>query len=520
MIIDAYEIEAGTSVQCDLCIIGAGAAGISLAREFDNTNLNVWLLESGNFDFERATQDMYAGTSIGRSYYPLDQTRLRYLGGTTNHWGGLCRPLDGLDFSKREWIPYSGWPFDRNHLTPWYKRAQTICELDRFDYDAESWLPEEQKPSPFAAGHLQTKVYQHSPPTRFGKTYREQIRASSNITACLHANVTNLETNDPPVHLRQLQVKTLNGIQLNIRPRITVLACGSIENARLLLSSNEIDTKGLGNQHGLVGRFFMDHLILRKSSALLTTSKLLPKFWYRPQHRKRRLMPTPTLILGNEVQEQEKISNYSVTLRPPARPAGLTSYRYIEAQLDRERGIDRFWHHLGNILGDIDDVASMLYYKHTDNENRPVEPVLYQQWEQVPNPDSRVTLSSEKDRLGLPRVKLDWQLSEIDFHTLVAGQQALAREVGRLGIGRLRTDLGKKREMPDNVRGDHHQLGTTRMHESPLQGVVDANCKLHSIDNLFIAGGSVFPTAGSANPTLTIVALALRLADHLKEKLA
>jgi len=520
MIIDANEIETGSSIQCDLCIIGAGAAGITLAREFDDSDLNVWLLESGSFELEPDTQAMYKGSSVGRSYYPLDRTRLRYLGGTTNHWIGLCRPLDELDFKKRDWVSYSGWPIDRDHLIPWYRRAQVVCQLDDFFYDAVDWLPEDQKPSPFDAGNIRAEVYQHSPPTRFGKVYRDQIRKSRNITACLHANVTRLQADNPPTQLQHLRVETLQGTKFRIQPRLTVLACGSIENARLLLASNDIETKGLGNQHDLIGRFFMDNLMLPGSGALLTTARRLPDFWYHIRRKGRRKLPIPTLLLANAVQRQQAIGNYSVILRPPTRVAGVISYRYLENSIKKDREIDRFWFHLGKILGDVDDVTSMLYYRYSGNEDRPVEPTIYTQWEQVPNPDSRVTLSSDRDRLGLPRVQLDWRLSELDKHTLVAGQLALARELGSLGIGRLRIDFDEEGALPASVRGDHHQLGTTRMHEAPRQGVVDANCRLHSVNNLFVAGGSVFATAGSTNPTLTVVALALRLADHLKEKLS
>jgi len=519
MIIDANEIETGTSIRCDLCVIGAGAAGITLAREFDGTDLNVWLLESGSFEPEPETQAMYKGKSVGQPYFPLDRTRLRYLGGTTNHWTGLCRPLNELDFKKRDWLNYSGWPFDREHLIPWYRKAQVVCELDDFFYDVADWLPEDQKPSPFKAGNIRAEVYQNSPPTRFGKVYREQIRKSRNITACLHANVTRLQADNPPVQLQHLRIETLHGTKIRIQPRITVLACGSIENARLLLASNDIEAKGLGNSHGLIGRFFMDHLTRWNSGTLLTTTGRLSSFWYQPRHKAGRRLPIPTLLLANAVQRQKKIGNYSVIIRPPFRSAGLMSFTYLENSIKNDRKVDMFWYHMGKILGDVDDVTSMLYYRYSGSDDKPVELPLYSQWEQAPNPDSRITLSSDRDQLGMPRVKLDWRLSEIDKHTVVAGQLALARELGHLGIGRVRTELDEDLD-PASLEGDQHQLGTTRMHVLPQQGVVDTNCRLHSLNNLFVAGGSVFPTAGSTNPTLTVVALALRLADHLQEKLA
>lgn len=518
MIIDANEIETGTSIRCDLCIIGAGAAGITLAREFDGSGLNIWLLESGGFEREPDIQAMYKGSSIGRPYYALDVTRLRYLGGTTNHWSGICRPLDEIDFKKRDWVRYSGWPFNREHLVPWYRRAQTVCQLDEFSYDADDWLPDNQKPSPFKTENIITKVYQHSPPTRFGRVYRSQIKKSRNITVCLHANLTRLQADTPPAYLKHLSVTTLQGKTFNIKPLISVLACGSLENARLLLTSNDVETNGLGNQHDLVGRFFMDHLSLPNNGAMLTTTHHLSDFWYQIRYRARRKLPVPALLLSDALQEKNATSNYNVILRPPKRIAGVNSYRYLENSIKRDKEITNFWRHVGNIFSDIDDVGSMLYYRNT--ENLPIEPLLSQQWEQVPNPDSRITLSTGRDRLGLQRIQLDWRLSDIDKRTAITAQLALAREIGNLGLGRLRIDTGTEEAVVKAATGDHHQLGTTRMHESPELGVVDPDCRLHSTHNLYIAGGSVFPTIGCTNPTLTVVALALRLADHLKEKLS
>ena len=264
----------------------------------------------------------------------------------------------------------------------------------------------------------------------------------------------------------------------------------------------------------------MDHLVLQWGGALLTTRRNLPGFWYSTQRRDRQRLPMPTLLLDDSLQQSAASGNYSASLGPPARPTGITSLRYLENKIRADSEIKRFWHHLGNIIGDIDDVSSSLYYRYFDSENTPIEPVLYQQWEQLPNPDSRIQLSAESDSLGMPRVRLNWSLNQLDHHTLLTGQHALAREVGRLGIGRLRIDIDAQQAIPDTVEGDNHQLGTTRMHQSPRHGVVNENCRVHSVDNLFIAGGSVFPTGGSSNPTLTVVALALRLADHLKEQLA
>jgi choline dehydrogenase-like flavoprotein len=519
MIIDANEIESDTSIQCDVCIIGAGAAGITLAREFDGTGLKVWLLESGGIDFEQDTQDLYKGTSTGHDYFPLDKTRLRYLGGTTNHWTGMCRPLDAIDFESREWIPNSGWPFDREHLIPWYQRAQSVCDLEEFRYEAKQWLPDDQQDIPFKPGTFRTQVYQASAPTRFGVDYRQQIKKSKNITLCLHANVTHLQASNPPTSLRHLRVETLGGKNFRIKPEACVLASGSIENARLLLVSNDINSDGLGNDNGKVGRYFMDHLVISRSGSLMTTTGLIPEIFYNHYYLRQRRPLHFTVLLDQVSQQQQQVANYSAMFYPALLSKGVKSYRRVTRKLKRDEQVDNWWQHIGNILGDLDEVSSKFYYDHMTAKPAPLQLDFYNQWEQVPDPDNRITLDRTRDSLGMQRVKLRWQLGEIDRRTVLAAHKVMALEAGRAGLGRVRLGFTESEPLPDDVRGDNHQMGTTRMHIDPSLGVVDANCRLHTVQNVYVAGGSVFPTCGSTNPTLTVVALALRLADHIKEKL-
>ncbi|NOY16670.1 MAG: GMC family oxidoreductase [Gammaproteobacteria bacterium] len=520
MIIDASEIKAGTSIPCDLCIIGAGAAGITIAREFDGIGLNVWLLESGGYELEQPTQDLYKGTSTGRRYFPLDKTRLRYLGGTTNHWAGLCRPMDAIDFESRAWIPNSGWPFNRDHLVPWYMRAQPILDLGEYIYNAEHWIDENQRLLPFKTGTFRTEVYQASTPLRFGTAYREQLRKSRNITVCLHANLTHLQVDKPSAQLKSLRIQTLDGNQFSISPQTCTLACGSIENARLLLSSKDIHPDGLGNESGNVGRYFMDHPVLSRNGSLMTTSGRIPEIYYDPYYFRQRRPLYFTVLLDEVSQRQQQVANYSALFFPALLSKGVKSYRRISRKLSRDQVITGWWQHISNILGDLDSVSSKFYYDHLTNKPAPLQLDFYNQWEQVPDPDNRVTLDRARDSLGIQRVNIRWQLGEIDRRTILTAHRMMALEVGRTDLGRVRLGISENDPLPDTVRGDNHQMGTTRMHENPALGVVDANCCLHTVHNLYMAGASVFPTGGSTNPTLTVVALALRLADHIKEKLA
>ncbi|MGV6826079.1 MAG: FAD-dependent oxidoreductase [bacterium] len=519
MLVDISDIEQDSSIDCDLCIIGAGAAGITIAREFDGTGMNVWLLESGGLEFEQDTQDLYVGASSGRKYFPLDETRLRYLGGTTNHWAGLCRPLDEIDFEVRDWVPHSGWPFDRDHLMSWYRRAEIVCELPGHSYDTDSWLPESEVAIGFDPQAIRSEVYLSSTPTRFGKRYRGELSESGNIRLCLHANVTNLQLDEGNARINRVQIKTLNGRRFAIKPGACVIASGSIENARLLLVSNSQQKKGLGNNYDNVGRYFMDHLVLDRGGAIVSNVAKIPEAYYNPYLSRRRRPTFFTLLMSTDMQRRYQVLNYSTMFFSHALPDGVRSYRQLQRKLERDEPIDDWSLHLGKILGDVDDVAKAFYHDYLTDQPRPIMLDLYNQWEQAPNPESRVTLTSDLDVLGMPRVNVDWKLSELDTHTLSACQQVLAHEAGSSGLGRVKVAIKSGEELPERVRGDNHQMGTTRMHRDASSGVVDPDCRVHSVDNLYIAGGSVFPTCGSTNPTLTVVALSLRLSDHIKQKM-
>ena len=260
MFVDAHEVPEGTILDTDVCIIGAGAAGITLAREFIDAPFRTSLLESGSLEYDEATQNFYRGRNVGRKYFELDACRLRYFGGTTNHWGGWCRPLDAIEFEDHDWAPYSGWPFGLEDLLPYYFRAQNVCQLGEYGYD-NTYLQDHVggKLLPLDEGQMVTEVIQLSPPTRFGQIYRPTMQRARNVTTYLNANVTSIETGETQNEVTRSRVATLNGHKFWITAKYYILAAGGIENARLLLVSNKTRTAGLGNENDIVGRFFMDH---------------------------------------------------------------------------------------------------------------------------------------------------------------------------------------------------------------------------------------------------------------------
>jgi choline dehydrogenase-like flavoprotein len=517
MLVDARTLAKNTVIDTDVCIVGAGAAGITLAKEFIGKPFRVCLLESGGFEFDDNTQDLYSGENAGFPV-PLNIMRLRYFGGSTSHWGNYCSPLDEIDFEARDWVPHSGWPFKKSQLDSYYERAQTICQLGPFAYNCEFWHTKNTPLLPFASNRVVTAIFQmREPATRFGTVYRKEIVKAPNITTFLHANLLNIETDDTARTVTRLSVGCLQGNKFVIAGKLFILATGAIENARLLLLSNNITRVGLGNQNGLVGRFFMSHALC-EPALFLPSDPLIPATLYvNSKPAVDRLKVTGHLTLSHETQRHNKLLNFNAVLFPVyVAQTGLMSLKRL-----MKREFDALAKELRNIIADIDGVATAAYWKIVKG----VIPVqafsLTCAIEQSPNPASRVTLSSERDALGKQRVRLDWQLRGVDKRSLRRSLEILGAELGRAGLGRLKIDLKESDESwPEVIRDAGHHIGTTRMHLDPKQGVVDENCRVHGMSNLFLAGSSVFPTSGHANPTLTIVALALRLADYVKRTMA
>lgn len=536
MFLDARTLASDTVVETGICIIGAGAAGITLALSLRDAGFPVAVLESGDFEFDEATQDLDAGAISGLPNYPLDSSRLRFFGGTTNHWAGWCRPLDVLDFERRAAIPLSGWPLQRAQLIPYYEQAQRLCELGPFNYDDPNfWIRETGQTGPkFDHGRLKTSIFQVSPPTRFGQTYREALRRADNVTVYLNANALDLQADPTASTIRQVKVSSLDGPVFSVRARYVVLAAGGLENARVLLLSDGVQSTGLGNANDLVGRYFMDHP------------------WFPRAAVARFATPDPSLPLFFDVTEMRGTSVFAAlaagTAPVPVDAEGIGGFRIVLQKLHRViEGVDslkavtgalsgfslpsHLWDHLGNILHDRDAVADSLYRTATGQRISPFAPVIPSDGpvtgavldiniEQAPNPASRVSLSKQRDALGQRRLVLDWRLGEIERRTYRRAQELVALEFGRLGIGRVHAKPLPEPGWPADMVGSRHHMGTTRMSDDPKTGVVDVDCRVHGMSNLYIAGSSVFPTSGYANPTLTIVALALRLGDQLRRQMA
>lgn len=526
MFIDARSVPTGTAIETEVCIIGAGAAGITLAREFANASFRVILLESGGVEPEQATQNLYSGSNIGRPYDMFPASRLRYFGGTTNHWGGVwCDMPSSLDFEMREGVRYSGWPFPLSHLERWYRRAQPVLKLGSYGYALSDWgIAPSDIPKPFGGPHFVCKVLQQGPATRFGREYGPELRQSRNLSVYLHANALRFGPGENGGAARRLDVGVLPDGRFTIRARIYILAAGGIETARLLLLSESETGIGLGNEHDLVGRFFMLHLEYSGGDIVLTDPYADLTFqtgengakYHRPDGTRRFVS---YISLSDETKRQLKLPNMRLRFQYPRIAEVDALMRLIQRT---GRGAD-ILHDLGSVIREFPGVATYIARRMVYGRNKPLAPVasipLNCTSEQMPNPDSRIGLGKDVDTFGLRKVVVDWRLSSEDKRGMAIGHRLLKAELDRGGFGRLQSAVSENdSEWPSDMRGDQHHMGTTRMHRDPKTGVVDENCRVHSTTNVYVASCSVFPTGGTFNPTLTIIALALRLADHIKER--
>lgn len=480
MIDSPRSITNGSTVETDVCVVGAGAAGITLALDLMKGGLDVCLLEAGGLERNVDSDDPYEGENVGRPY-SLTGTRLRFFGGTTNHWGGWCRPLDGIDFRHRRYVPWSGWPIERSQLDRFYERATEVCEIEPYGFDLSQFSTSAKLDAAnfeHFSPEFNTKLFRFSPPTRFGKRYRREIEESSSTRCILDSTVVDIETRGGLVDRLHVRSGDKNFF---IKAGAYVVASGGIENARLLLASNRQSPHGLGNDHDIVGRFFCDHIGL--SSATILTSESVPYV----RHPRDGVDLLPHLSFRDQVLDREELLNFGAIFID-ARNTRLLDLEYLE--------------------------DPRLFELHPEGDGRNIYHVVFR-LEPVPNPNSRVTLTSERDTNGMPRVRLDWQPEPLEAESLDRTVDLFARLVGAAGLGRARRLVfGTPDELQRATYSSHH-MGTTRMADDPKRGVVDSNCRVHGVPNLYVAGSSVFPTCGFANPTLTIVALAARLAKRL-----
>ena len=490
----------------DVCVAGTGPAGMTVARTLAARGFDVALMEAGGLEVTADSQEAYVGENVGLDYYDLDTARLRCFGGSSEHWNGRCRGYDAYDFPATRARPL-GWPIGKADLDPYEPVVSEILDLD----------PTEPEPAPEAdpvvaasGGRLRTVKWRHSPPTRFAAKYLAEVTASPRIAACVNAALVDLvlDAGLTAVEGAVFRSDRPGDPGFTVAADAYCLCLGGLENPRLLLSADRQIPQGIGNRHDLVGRYFCEHPAVRSARVLLKR---------KPAREKYPFAATPELLEREGLLDFHMMLEARATAPQPFRRAlasGLQCLDPFTERLARE-ALGR-WPSCR--VGGIDE-----FFGRLDPDGQNWGWVMFD-LEQELSLDSRVTLGEERDALGLRRLRLDWRLTERDYRTMQRGITLLGQYLAAADIGRLRVAdwlLEADPVIPpvdrDLGNGSCHHMCTTRMSDDPRTGVVDRNCRVHGVANLYLGGSSVFATPGFVNPTYTVVQLALRLADHLSE---
>ena len=545
--IDHRNVSEGTQFATDVCVVGAGAAGITAAIELARAGVDVLLLPGGGLRYSKAYQRLYIGTDDMN--IPLERSRIRRFGGTTSVWGGRCIPFDPIDFDYRPYVEHSGWPIEWSDLQEYYRRAQEHLDIgSNFSFQVRDLLP--RAPAHLIEGFdddvLEThRVEKWSLPTNLGRKYEQELRESPNVRVVMDGHLTRIQCAEAQ-GVSGLACVTKDGTRFVCSADAYVLAMGAFETTRHLLHPTRFHPDGIGNRSGLLGRYFMTHISGSIANVSIHEDRRVVNEYEKDTegvYCRRRLQ------ISADVQRKEGILNFAAFLHePPLHDAshrnpvlslifvakGLRAVALrIPAEYSVELAYGRFGFsdylaHARNIVRGIPLLiasAPGLIYRRLIRRRKLPSVILrrhnnrftlHYHVEHAPHPDSRLTLSNDVDEHGLRRLHVSMAYHDIDVESILTAHELIRERLEEAGAGSLTyvgDDLRQRVESQIGFGG--HQMGTTRMASSEQDGIVDPNCKVFGMDNLYVAGPSVFPTGSHANPVLTIVAMAIRLADHL-----
>lgn len=550
MKLDARNLSSGETIVSDVCIVGAGPAGITAAREFIGSGLQVNVLESGGDAHDFEVQRLSEGELSGHLYEPQESTHMRQIGGTANHlilkmtdkqYGYRYAPMESFDFEKREAIPYSGWPITKLDLDPYYERAQNLCEIGTYNYSADFWVRGALQPMPLPADKLSSSVFMFGPTRKFTVDFPNIIKQSENVNIYAHATVVELICTEDGKAVETAVVRMFDGKEIYFKAKHFVIASNALQTPRLLLNSRRSShhPNGIGNQHDNVGRYYMDHNLVPSGNFIPNDPKYINQMGFYDMQRIDGASVLGRLSLSEALIKKEGLRNFAAMLFPMSWNKNDLDAMYSLNELKQHLRWNwkhypkDLFKHLSNIFKGRNRLFRALHERiiygipvllslgnggwsrSPNNEKKYDRLELLALVEQTPNPENRVALINEKDALGCYKTKLHFNFSDDDLVSIKRTQEIIGQAISESGLGRYEPP-NYPMEKIKTFLGLHHMLGTTRMSIDPKNGVVDSDCCVHGVHNLFIASSATFTTGSYVNPTLTNLALSIRIADKIK----
>lgn len=540
MFVDAKTLDHNSVIRSTICIVGSGPAGVTLATELLNAGISVSVIESGGLDKDASDLGQPAKTSVFPDHRGIWTNR--QFGGNGNLWhvnAGLgpnhlrLLPMTAADFEARPEIPDSGWPLSLADMTPFYHRAQTWFGMDQRSYTPADWESTETSALALEGTGVRTGMFHFAYKNMILETYREAIGASKAVTVHYNATATKLDMDESGKRITAVRTVTAPGHAVTFEADMFILAQGGLATPQLLLASTDRQQNGIGNAHDLVGRYFMDHPLLFGGTFTPASRDMIDRMAIYDLRRIDGLSAMGHLQLTDEVIRAEQCLNMSGILFPrrsmgPRREAGFQASQRLRAAMQKRGKFS-----IGDIFTaakGVDGIGRQFYDRlfapisHLgiggwSTRDKPSEEFdhfeVLHQVEQVPRRDNRIVLGKELDALGNRRIEIHCTWNEAEMDMIRRTQQIMAREIRKSGVG----EFAVQDPVEVKTSSTTHFIGATRMHDDPTKGIVDSQCRVHGVDNLMISGSSVFPTGGYANPTLSIVAMSIRVADQIKRDL-
>jgi choline dehydrogenase-like flavoprotein len=521
MTIKKTQYRPSEEIKTTVCVVGSGPAGAFVAVELAKNEIDVLVLEAGTHEVDSSTDEMLDQVVVS-GHADLNFGFSRQFGGSSNLWSGRVASLEPIDIAKRDWIPFSGWPFGYSELHRYYAQV-----LEIMDIPYSELLDIKQNRSKEFFPIFDQNIYHgldikrfcwNDPPFNTGSYLRENSSGHGNrLRYCMGAKVRRLyQTHDGRL-ITHVEMILPDGNTMFVSAKIFVIAAGGLETPRILFNSDSVYFEGIGNRHGVLGKYLQTHPkadmgILVLNHKILTNSPLFSdqsRNGYRVRFG---------LGLNPDTQKKLESLNHYVQLSPLLEYQTTRLFEAFKGSsalklpfINRSRFLRGGLPRLGLIVFEaIGRIARL--------QQRARMFVLRGFLDQFPDPANHVSRSQRLDSHGDPMIDINWSFSSRDKKTVVSFFNHLDSVFRTHRLGHIETNIANMEEWPLTAIHSHF-IGTTRMGEISTHAVVDPDCRVFGTNNLYISGPSTWPTGGYANPFLTIAALSLRLGSHLLSRL-